>query len=1065
MTMLERPGGRPVAGAAALVDPPVPSELEDDPRVIDALVAYFDAVESGDAPDRSVFLAQHAEIAHALRPALEGADLLHGASPLWRQPAGSGDPDLNGVLAGGTVEGELGDFRILREIGRGGMGIVYEALQLSLGRRVALKVLPSAATLDRRLRMRFRTEALAAAHLNHPHIVPVYAVGSDRGIPFYAMQFVEGWSLQSVIHHLRSKKRAAPSVLLEPDGVERGPVPPDELLGLAPSATQRPPAGGFFQVVALAGVQAAEALEHAHGLGILHRDVKPANLLLDYRGGLWITDFGLARIQGDSGLTLTGDLVGTLRYMSPEQALGRHHEVDHRTDVYALGATLYELVTLQPLFHERDGQALLRAIAQDEPVPPRRIDPAIPLDLETIILKAIAKAPSARYASAQEMAEDLGRFVRDEPIRARRPSLVDRTARWLGRHRSVVLAVLVSSLTVLGLALASWRVREQRLRVEEDQRHQARRIEQAENAVQFALRALDVAAGEDGEPYAGGRTGVADDQRLRKSLEVFEQFERRNQLPPEVRVRVAEAYARSGDAQAQRGLVGRAEADYTRAIAILESVCALYPGRDDYRGALSTALNNLGNLLEDAARWEEAEAILRRSLQLHEALAAASPRDPEHRRQLAIRLNNLGAALVSRGVRGEGQAVWRRALAIREGLLTASPNDPTLTRDLAVSHANLGGLLLSLRQQDEAEVSFRKAVALLEGVTLHRLNTADDRALLARCYYNLGLSLAVRRCSYEAEALARKALEIQHGLAAERPDSPELQEDLARSYCSLGHALAATGRLAEGQASFEHARELREVLVAAMPEIPLYRDGLARVHLELAQILRDSGRVREAVAAYRRALEYRPDDPMMNNDLAWVLALWPDRTGQDVKESLDKAVKAVASKPAVGAFWNTLGLARYRAGQWHEAAQALRRSMELRDGGDGFDWYLLALAVERLGEHDRAREWYDMADRWMTAQGAPDADLLVLRREAQRELAMGSSQRDRASKRRMLVASGVPNSPSYIAGLVVNSSPAPPSPAEVPCRSGRGLGPSSIASRILQRSSFSPILDAGGRPS
>jgi serine/threonine protein kinase/tetratricopeptide (TPR) repeat protein len=1061
MSLLDPPRAATAVGAAELADPPAAVELEDDPRVIDALVEYFDAVESGGAPDRSAFLARHPEIVEALRPAIEGVDLLHGATLPWRQLSGLGLSDPDAGLARGAVEGELGDFRLLREVGRGGMGIVYEAIQLSLGRRVALKVLPSAATLDRRLRMRFRTEALAAGHLNHPHIVPVYAVGSDRGIPFYAMQFVEGWSLQAVIRHCRARLRSTPPVPEEAEAGETA-APPDELLGLVPSASPRPSPRGVYDVAARAGQQAAEALEHAHGLGILHRDVKPANLLLDRRGDLWITDFGLARIQGDSGMTLTGDLVGTLRYMSPEQALGRHSEVDHRTDIYSLGATLYELVTLQPLFRGRDGQALLRAIAQDEPVAPRRIDPAIPVDLETIILKALAKEPSARYASAQALADDLGRFLHDVPIHARRPSLADRSFRWLNRHRAVVLAVLLSSLTVVGFALASWRLREQRLGVEHDRDQQARRIEQAETAVQFALRALELPSGD--VPETGDPDG---EQRLRKTLEVFEQFERRNQLPPEVRLRVAEAYARSADAHAHDGRLGRAEADYSRAVAILESVAAAHPASAEYRCALSTTLNNLGNVLEDASRWDEAEHVLRRALQLHESLAAGSPRNREYRRQLAIRLNNLGAVLISRGARDEGQAAWRRALAIREGLLNGAPDDPNLKRDLAVSHANLGGILLSARDQAASEESFRKAVALLEGLALRKLHSSDDRALLARCYYNLGLSLAARRCSYEAEALALRALELQKGLSAERPEAFELKEDLARSYCSLGHALVATGRVAEGESSFVQARQLREALVSALPEVPLYRDGLARVHLELAQILRDSGRQSESVAAYRQALKQRPDDPMMNNDLAWVLALWPERTGKDIKESLASAVKAVASRPAVGAFWNTLGLARYRAGQWHEAAQAIRRSMQLRNGGDGFDWYLLALAIERLGDHDRAREWFELADRWMAAKHAQDADLHVLRREAQRELAMGATRRsisERPTRRRLLVTTGINQGPSP-AGLIVDATASPVGALEIECRSGRGLGPSSIASRILQRSTFRPMIDGGGRPS
>ncbi len=200
----------------------------------------------------------------------------------------------------------------------------------------------------------------------------------------------------------------------------------------------------FFRSVAQLGAQAAEGLEHAHSVGVVHRDIKPANLLLDVRGNLWITDFGLAHVHGDTQLTMTGDVVGTLRYMSPEQALAQRGMLDQRTDIYSLGVTLYELLTLEPAFDGRDRQELLRQIAFEEPKPPRRWNRAVPVDLETILLKAMAKEPSGRYATAQEMADDLRRFLGDEPVLARRPTMVQKAAKWCRRHRALVAtAVLV----------------------------------------------------------------------------------------------------------------------------------------------------------------------------------------------------------------------------------------------------------------------------------------------------------------------------------------------------------------------------------------------------------------------------------------------------------------------------------------------------------------------------------------------------------------------------------------------------------------------------------------------
>jgi WD40 repeat protein len=308
--------------------------------------------------------------------------------------------------------------------------------------------------------------------------VPVYATGCERGVHYYAMQFIEGRTLADVIAESRAAAqlggrerggagRTPVGCSAEAEAVRTGPWVPEEEGaagsgategGHAPSATAR--AGisterstrgpAFFRTVAQLGVQAAEALEHAHQLGVVHRDIKPANLLVDGRGRLWVTDFGLAHCQSQAGLTMTGDLVGTLRYMSPEQALAQRVVIDHRTDVYSLGATLYELLALEPAFAGRDRQELLRQIAFEEARPPRRLNRAIPAELETIVLKALEKNPAERYATAQELADDLERFLKDEPIRARRPTLVHRARKFARRHKPVVVTGMVSALLLLG---------------------------------------------------------------------------------------------------------------------------------------------------------------------------------------------------------------------------------------------------------------------------------------------------------------------------------------------------------------------------------------------------------------------------------------------------------------------------------------------------------------------------------------------------------------------------------------------------------------------------------------
>jgi serine/threonine protein kinase len=407
---------------------------------------YRERLERGERPDVEEYARRYPHLAPVVRQVLASLELIRVSA---RPP----DLGCEPPRCEAEVPGWLGDFRLLREIGRGGMGVVYEAEQLSLGRRVALKVLPFAATLDPKQLQRFKNEAQAAAGLHHSHIVPVHAVGIERGVHYYAMQFIDGQNLAAVIEELRlmaglealasGKPPQGPSTGIKELAVGcQGPAPPHP-------AEKTPPPGAHgtahsldspahWRTVAQLGVQAAEALEHAHQLGVVHRDIKPANLLVDARSHLWITDFGLAHCQSDARLTLTGHVVGTLRYMSPEQAGAMRRPVDHRTDIYSLGATLYELLTLEPVFDGRGREELLCQIALIEPRPLRRVRKAVPTDLETVVLKALAKDPDERYTTAQELADDLRRFLEHKPLRAKPPTLLQRARKWARRHTGLV---------------------------------------------------------------------------------------------------------------------------------------------------------------------------------------------------------------------------------------------------------------------------------------------------------------------------------------------------------------------------------------------------------------------------------------------------------------------------------------------------------------------------------------------------------------------------------------------------------------------------------------------------
>jgi WD40 repeat protein/serine/threonine protein kinase len=384
--------------------------------------------------------------------------------------------------------GKIGNFLIHREIGRGGMGIVYEAIEEILNRRVALKVLPSGALIDEMQIRRFRNEAAAAAQLAHPNIVSVYSVGSDRGVHYYAMQLIDGQSIAEVIgsireristqdkdkHHAdtprdigttqRATEAPSPATKGPKDASSRKQLMEDDFAAAVshhrhPQSCQR-----LFKSIAAIGCDAARAIHYAHEAGIVHRDIKPHNLMLDDKGKIWITDFGLAQVRDNPIGTRTGDILGTLKYMSPEQASGRKFLIDHRTDIYSLGVTLYELLTLQPAHSGVGAKEILRQISFEDPQSLRLINPRIPAELETIISKAIAKNPQERYVTAAEFADDLERFCNDQPIAARRPTGIQKVRRWVAKNPTMagmigigMVFAFITSLGITGAALNSRR--------------------------------------------------------------------------------------------------------------------------------------------------------------------------------------------------------------------------------------------------------------------------------------------------------------------------------------------------------------------------------------------------------------------------------------------------------------------------------------------------------------------------------------------------------------------------------------------------------------------------------
>ena len=484
---------------------------------------FLDRYRQGERPALREYIDRHPQLAAQIKEVFPAMAMLENIA-LADESLDPGSVESGNSAQRKPALDQLGDYRIIREIGHGGMGVVYEAEQLSLGRHVALKVLPHKALANEKTRKRFEREARAAAKLHHTNIVPVFGIGEHDGLPYFAMQYIQGMGLDVVIEELarlqsgehqagqrqhdagneppgspgakelapqprgpaRDIARSLMTGMLHSESGENGsrkpelperidptidvgsefPAAPPSILGKASddraldgrssdggvsdvsgrldsssasslirggldsSASGIRRKAGYWNSVAQIGLQVAEALEYAHGQGILHRDIKPSNLLLDARGIVWVTDFGLAKAtstaaEGAENLTHTGDLLGTVRYMPPEAFEGK---TDVRSDVFSLGLTLYELLAFQPAFGEKEQHRLIKQVTTSEPDRLGKRNAEVPRDLETIVHKAIDREPARRYQTAGELAADLGRFLRDEPIQARRLSLLPSNA-------------------------------------------------------------------------------------------------------------------------------------------------------------------------------------------------------------------------------------------------------------------------------------------------------------------------------------------------------------------------------------------------------------------------------------------------------------------------------------------------------------------------------------------------------------------------------------------------------------------------------------------------------------
>ncbi len=845
----------------------------DDRRVARVIEEILAKIANGESVDFGAYTQAHPELADILKHALPASRVLANSGEHDATAESTGDGDNASQLA----EKVLGDFRIIREIGHGGMGIVYEAEQLSLSRRVALKILPMAGALQKRSLQRFYNEVRAAAMLDHPHIVSVYSVGEDRGVHHYSMQLIRGQSLAEIIEELSKLERKEQSlngksiskiVSLGSRSTECGETLAPKPLDLSLEGSDGSESTGsrlrqrrnasprsgidveFFRSVARLGIDAALALQHAHEQGVLHRDIKPNNLMLDRDGRLYVTDFGLARIESETGLTMTGGLIGTLRYMSPEQVMAKHQVTDHRSDIYSLGLTLYELLTLRPAFDSGNRQQLLKQIALEEPIKPRALRPSIPRELETIVLKAAEKDPADRYPTAHSLADDLQRFLNNEPILAKAPSVFSRTFKWCVRHPAVIWSSLLTLLLLLAASVVSSvlilqeKVRttealnnvtlaeqsEKRARLLADTRASDARAEadRADANLRLAMQAVDQMYSEMATSELRSTPKMQQLRRkvLEQALEFYVQFADTN-ASPELEYETAVAWRRVGEIRHRYEENIAAMQAMDDSIAILEDLVRRFPeNNEQYRSQLASTLSYSSKPLEVMREFERGEQRCKRAIEIQRELVRVD-RSTANREALAFSLHQIGHL-----IQDARQAMgWlEESSKIYESLIEDDAQNDYYIRQLAHNFDHLARCSEAIGDLDQAEQRYQRAIELIEsGKAQTNADVVDSyHMILAGLYRNWGkLQLETGRLDESVES-HKLSVELVSTLANDFPDVVYYQYQRALSQTELGKSLAALGQPAEARSCYSDAIGTFLELAKAHPENPSYNAASQR---------------------------------------------------------------------------------------------------------------------------------------------------------------------------------------------------------------------------------------------
>jgi len=854
---------------------------DNDPELLLAEIAedFVRRVEQGDNPNVAEYAERYPEIAAVLQQVLPILTMVGSSRDVWAMADQVGDTDV-------SPERILGDFKILREVGRGGMGVVYEAREISLGRRVALKVLPFAALLDRRQLERFKLEAQVAAKLHHTHIVPLFSVGCERGVHYYAMQYVDGQPLSTIIRQL---KRGLSEIANEPEASQ--PSSLTRYLTHTGSTQEL----DYIREVARIGIQAAEALQHAHDLAVIHRDIKPSNLLLDLHGHLWITDFGLARYQNGSTATLTlpGDVVGTLRYMSPEQAAGRDSVLDERTDIYSLGATLYELLTLEMVFVGQGRHELLGQIENETPRPLRRLNAAVPVDLETIVLKTLAKAPQDRYTTCQNLAEDLQRFLEHRPIKAKRPTWGERFAKWSWRHRSLVTAALVVlAVAVVALCVSTVLVWQEKQRTEVALARAQKHYNEARDAVDEIIRTVER------NLFSPRVMKQTRRELLLKAEGFYRGLLETNSHDPIVIMETARAYQRIGDIHLRLGQNNQAETAFRAALDTCLQLSRSDPRDSQPQVLMAHCTTALANMLQELGQVTEGLEVQGQAIQIEERIHDLWPNNPIHLARLAEAYKRWGNLLHHAGRSQQGLEVRTRAAEYQKALLEHYPKSCKYHERVAMDMVELAEMMWQCGQQiqaldlaEQATASYERLAAefpdQLDSQTGHvlgrmclatmlrkkeRSREADEQLAAATMFQERLMTLPVKHNRFmawnfhsmglyqencgridAAIALYQRGCQLKVQEIALQPHDAEARRSLAIDHCTLGRLLCRQGRFELAEQVLNQGKVICDQLIMEIPDRFEHQTILARTLIRMGELRMHQGRSVEAVALVRQA--------------------------------------------------------------------------------------------------------------------------------------------------------------------------------------------------------------------